>query len=51
MNNRVEDVKKLIDQIFGDAPDVEEVCEIYAELYHCIKDQMRVAIIEITSDE
>ena len=51
MNNRVEEVKELIEQIFGDAIDAEEICLIYAELFNCIKEQMQYAIKALTLEK
>lgn len=51
MDSRVEEVKEIIEEIFGDAKDVKEVCEVYGELLHCIKDQMQYVIKVLTSDE
>ena len=51
MNSQIEETKQMIEQVFGDALEVIEVCEIYAELYHYIKDQMQFVIKTLTSGE
>lgn len=41
----------MIELIFFNAVDAEEICLIYAELFNCIKEQMQYAIKALTLDE
>lgn len=51
MDSQIDEIKQMIEQVFGDARNVKEVCEVYGELLHCIKDQMQYVIKVFTSDE
>ncbi|MFQ9922085.1 MAG: hypothetical protein ACLRVU_01155 [Beduini sp.] len=50
MNSQIEEIKEQIEGAFGDAVGVKEVCEIYAELFHCIKIQMEFVIDTLLED-
>lgn len=39
-----DELKDLIEDVFGDCLSISEVCELYAEIYSFTKDQMKFVI-------